>query len=160
MAAILEERGFTNIHVVLLDSHLSYLANQKSRPDNEPSFVDENVIKILREKKYDEEYIKNVVSALGSDMELLASPISAKLKSTKVTLFKASQLFDGADIDTSYTELGYTPANNIDLLADNLKLIRLNCQHLNILETSREVIVEYLLSETFTTVEKLDSVLV
>ncbi|NQY10029.1 MAG: amino acid adenylation domain-containing protein [Flavobacteriales bacterium] len=160
MAAVFEARGFTNIHIVLLDTHLIYLSNQEI-VNNETQVVnDEHVLNILREKKYGEKYIQNVVAAFSFEMELSSSPLSKWLEHSKITLFKASQLYDGADMETTYKQLGFTPANNVDLVAENVEIIKLDCNHLNIIETSGEEIVKHLLSKTFATVPKLETLLV
>ena len=67
---------------------------------------------------------------------------------------------DGADMETTYKQLGFTPANNVDLVAENVEIIKLDCNHLNIIETSGAEIVKHLLSKTFASVPKLETLLV
>jgi amino acid adenylation domain-containing protein len=152
MAAILELRGYTHINVILLDTYLSYF-NDDSENDNYNKEDPDHFLQMLKENNYNEEHIANVVAAFQSDQQLSSSPISCNLSHTQVTLFKATQkVMQGAvpaNADLTLEALGYTMANNVDLVAGNVEVIALDCNHLNILSKKSEVIISHLLSGRF-----------
>ncbi|MEN0053848.1 MAG: amino acid adenylation domain-containing protein, partial [Mucilaginibacter sp.] len=149
MAAILEIRGYTHIKVILLDTYLSYF-NDAGENDNYNKEDPDHLLHMLKENNYSDEHIANVIAAFQSDQQLASSPISCNLSHTQVTLFKATQKVmqsgESGNADLTLGALGYTEANNVDLAAENVEVIALDCNHLNILSTKNEVINSYLLS--------------
>ena len=139
MAYILEQKGFMNITVYLLDTfiqdeYLIHHANQQY----EIEFGQEERVRMLLEG-YQEEYAAKIIKASKAEREIVKQPISGVLKSSKVILFKALQ--ENKSTRTNYegkkNRFQYTQSlkdNNIGQFVENLNVINLPCNHWNILD--------------------------
>jgi thioesterase domain-containing protein len=149
MANILEIRGYKKINVILLDTQV---------PDEfiRSVFKNENIELYSHEFKnqmlesgYNNEYVEKVASSLKADFELFHSKANYCLKYTQVQLFRAIQ--EDTRIKNEHSESKYKhymtlKANNVDLLAQNVEVIDLDCHHGSILETKfMYIIKDYLL---------------
>lgn len=137
MATILEERGYTNIHIILLDT---FLTDEKMLalidPKEEADFIEEEKIKML--EKYEAAYVEKVVAAMHVETEIEKAPISSLLKHAQVLLFKAMQRDTHNSTKNAQLLSEYCAAlvtNNIDVIAENLQVVPLNCHHFNIVDT-------------------------
>src|SRR3569833_308788 len=154
MAAILERRGYTNIDVILLDTILAddTIRNLRSKVSREES-VDYLVrLKdIMLNKELEDGYFEKVISSIDAEKDLADASISARLRYTNVTLFKATQpdiAIDTENYRLSYAHTKNLAANNVELVADKLGEINMECSHLNIIETNTRNIVNYLLQDS------------
>lgn len=144
MAAILEAQGKKKIRVFVLDTHLMSFCSPDIITLEQKESSDEHVKQMLRDKGYNEEYIQKVASAVPFETKISMSPLSRKLEYTHVTLFKAMQVLANT---YSYEQLGFTYANNLDLMVRSLDIIELDCHHLNLLETNAKPIADFILSD-------------
>ncbi|MEP7107701.1 MAG: amino acid adenylation domain-containing protein [Ferruginibacter sp.] len=150
IAAILEGRGFKNINVFLLDTLISgesMLSLRKQKNGKGPVKKKNNNTKI----EYESAYFEKVAAAYEAERELVNSSISGCLQYTNVVLFKAIQREEipgnnNRNSKFSMRHFKKLTANNIDLVADNVAVINLNCCHRNILDTNRLTISNYILS--------------
>ncbi len=149
IAAILELRGFKNIHVFLLDTLISGETTLSlSRQKNKEYLVKKKKIQI----KYESAYFEKVASAFEVERELANSSISCCLQYTHVVLFKATQKEvypskNNKDPKFSAQHFKKLTANNINLVACNLAVINLDCYHRNILDTNSVTISNYILAK-------------
>jgi thioesterase domain-containing protein len=135
MAVMLERRGNKKINVILLDT---YIRNKYIQQIGTRNFDKERLRQLSIEKEYDAEYIDKILSIVHIEEEIANSLISGYLLYTHAVLFKATQVED---------EVHQIMTNNVDLVTENLKVITLNCHHMNILETNSTTIGNYLLSK-------------
>jgi amino acid adenylation domain-containing protein len=148
MAAILEMNGFKNIKVYLLDTfiHGGMMLGAGGQKETHPAAKNRKM-----RAKYLSVYFDKVAAASDAELELFNASISCRLKYTDVTLFKACQ--SGIPEDEKNPEaifleeqLKLLSANNINLVADKLNVINLNCNHTGILETNGVNIGNYILA--------------
>ena len=86
IASILETKGYKNITLYLLDTHIQD-KNMKNIAENELEYLKlrEEMIK----RGYDKTYVDKVIANIPTESKLSFQPISAKLKYTNILLFKA-----------------------------------------------------------------------
>lgn len=140
IASILEQKGYTNITVILLDSVLadtkfaSYLSKMKINA--------KLLSKFLLSQGHLIQYINKVIANFDCDNKLSKQSTKNKLDHTKILLFKAMQpdtrkFLNMYDVLNKYTiGLAY---NNIEKIANfsNIQLIRMdNANHSNIIENT------------------------
>lgn len=145
MVGILENRGFTEINLILLDSFVSddfikdlTLGNNE---EHDQELVEQAMI------LYPNDNLEKIKSLLHLSKHLGISELSYTLKHAKVTLYKALKV--DSDNDTKYAEsfnnyILKLKANNVDLVTKNLEVIPVECHHSNIVETHGHLIVEKL----------------
>ncbi|MCL1127458.1 non-ribosomal peptide synthetase/type I polyketide synthase [Shewanella surugensis] len=134
MAYILENRGYDNINIILLDSCLPDSVLLTLFKEEYNAEVKENFRKELAEL-YDEEYVKKVISAWDSEAEIANCYLSGILIKTNVILFKANQI-DGKTPIKLNKYLLTLDNSNIETQVKNIKTIDVDCHHFNILEHS------------------------
>lgn len=151
IAAILEVRGFKNINVFLLDTLIKGESTLSvSRQKNS-----EDLVKTKKNKmqiKYESAYFEKVASAFEAERELANSSIICYLRYSHIVLFKATQMEEypgNNNKNSKFSEQHFKKlrANNIDLVANNVEVINLNCYHGNILDTNSVTISDYILSK-------------
>lgn len=120
MAGILEQRGYTNIHLFLLDTYIS----------NDSSNAKKGKYPPVTKKKPDSLEADDIFETAR---QLAASPISHYLCHTQVVLFKAKQKKHRIN-------------NNIESAAKHVTSIPLHCNHLDIIRTNSATISNYILS--------------
>lgn len=153
MAAILENRGYKNINVFLLDTQLSDQIFDRGLPaEHDQEQVKTMLVQYLRHKKHDESFIEKVVAALPAEHALSLSALSKHLTETRVILFKATKSSFGTKglevMDPWEAHYLALPGSNIDKVASNLEVVRLDCNHMNIVETRANEILTDILSRT------------
>lgn len=139
IAAILEQLGYLNIRIYLLDTIVfdEQLRLYQNRAVNQKYQLRD----FLVSQAYDSDYISKIFKNYDTEISLAQSPISNNLRYTKIVLFKAMQVgsqFDGdINIDMTLYILNLT-TNNIECcLSDLAQLSVLNLNHAhhwNILE--------------------------
>ncbi|MBC8756557.1 amino acid adenylation domain-containing protein [Kordia sp. YSTF-M3] len=137
MGYILEQRGFRNINIYILDTliwdtHLLQLLDTYSEVE---STEIENA-KLISDG-FDEAYARNVVRAAKAEDKIGKQSVSGILKSSRVILFKALQHdtridFEGSDVIQTYIQK--LEDNNVGQFVENLEVINLDCHHGNIIE--------------------------
>jgi hypothetical protein len=140
IAAILETKGYRNIFIFLLDSSIRTDRNNKETENEKTNFLVELEKDIL--EKHGKLYLEKVISAQQPNRELAKSSISAYLKHSKIILFKASE--SGDEDPDSFSE-----ANNIDLFADKVEIVSLQCAHYDILEKCANQITKEIINRDF-----------
>jgi amino acid adenylation domain-containing protein/non-ribosomal peptide synthase protein (TIGR01720 family) len=148
MAVNLEKRGFRNINVVLLDTFIrdEYMISLSKK--NRNSIKQE---KSAMSESYDVKYVEKVFTAIDAEEVIMNTDISSYLQHAKVTLFKATQeLGDNSSDENSKLISDYylqLSDNNINMVAKNVNLINLDCNHYNIIQEYATTISNHLLSE-------------
>ncbi|MGB3463767.1 MAG: amino acid adenylation domain-containing protein [Cyclobacteriaceae bacterium] len=153
MAAILEKRGIENISVFVLDTliHDDYMR----------SFINREYVRAAMKRAQEEAsnqglfmdgaaYVAKVNLALESEVEIMRSKITKRLTDATVVVFKAMkvELFDVLeDANAKNTHIRALNYNNVDLFADNVRTIRLDCHHNDILLNGRDEISKTLLAD-------------
>lgn len=155
MAGILEQRGHKNIQVVLLDTFVKdeVMLNFDKNADKKAHFIaEENRLSM----QYGAAYSKKIIAAIDAEEEIGKTSLSNYLRYSKVLLFKASHIVQGSglNMNVSFPEDHYKSlwANNVDQVAENLKVIHLDCHHFNILDTNSITVSNYLLNTVSKTV--------
>ncbi|WDF57314.1 non-ribosomal peptide synthetase/type I polyketide synthase [Mucilaginibacter sp. KACC 22063] len=148
IAATLEKEGYKDIKVTLLDSfiHDDQMLGFLNKEDYERIKLSE---KDLMLKKYDKGYVDKVFSAYYAELAIARKSLSRKLVHTDVVLFKATQVITYNDVKDAVYKNEYIKkldANNIETVADKVRVFNLDCQHDNILDVGGEMISKYLLS--------------
>jgi amino acid adenylation domain-containing protein len=153
IAAILELKGYTTINVILLDSQVpdETIRDISKTEDLEAYARAYGDYLLLNEIK--KEHVEKVVAALKYDFELFYCQTNYRLKHTNVVLFRAIQ--EDTSVKNEYSELKYKhymtlPSNNVNLLADKVSVIDIDCHHGNILESTHINIVKNYLLENVT----------
>ena len=142
IASILETKGYKNITLYLLDTHLQN-KDIKNMAENELEALKlrEEMIK----QGYDKTYVDKVIDNLPTEHKLSFQSISTKLKYTKILLFKATlenptMIGDQRKANISLLKSKY---NNIDKLisySTQLKVTRMiNSEHDNILHEEERI---------------------
>ena len=141
IAIILEQKGYTNIKVYLLDTILkdSYLLSLIKDIDIEKFKNDyRNHIAKLG---YDKSYINKLILNMDTENKLSSQSLSSYLNNTKILLFKAMREDTRFEMDTHekyFKHLSTLKYNNIDKIVShksNIKLIEVNnAHHGNILD--------------------------
>ena len=141
MAAVLESRGYTDINVILLDTILPDETILSFREEDEVN-KEENIIegrKWMIDRRFDHGFIEKIIATMDTDQQLQNSPVSSDLKKARVVLFKATRKMDeaiAAKGDHTYLQnyIQQLRANNVDRIAENLEVIRMDCDHHGIVE--------------------------
>ena len=153
MASILEERDYRNINVILLDTMLTDDNLRKLRSSENNKEIIKQMRGLLKVEMA-EEYVEKVIAGVDAEVTLTNTPISNILKYTNVVLFKATQ--QETRLNTPATKLifDYTKliaGNNIDLVANHLSVINMDCNHFNILDVYSTYLSHYLLKKAYNT---------
>jgi thioesterase domain-containing protein len=155
MAAILEASGIKKIHVILLDT---LVQDEFMKTFITRKYVEDAMKQAQEELRdaalqgHDVAYVEKVNLAIDAEIEMMRSPLSGFLKHTSVTLFKAMRvdmfkvLKDGK-FKNEYVRM--LSSNNVDLIANKVHVINLDCYHNDILQTNSETIGKYLLSSSY-----------
>lgn len=158
IAAILEQRGYKQIKVYVLDTVLydEHLISLSANVDTE--YLKNEYRHYAKMQHFDESYINKVVTNIDVEGGFSKQFIYSKLVVTKVLLFKAMQEGVGMieDAEKSFFRyialLSYNNIEKIMFNQKNLKVINVvNANHLNILEN------EGLLSSEITNLNQLAS---
>ncbi|WP_392564159.1 amino acid adenylation domain-containing protein [Orbus wheelerorum] len=131
IATILEARNIQNITVYALDT---WLLNPDDITADMPII---NLDKLMAELNIPKYLYSNVVSVTQVDKQISLQPISAKLKNTRVILFKAMDEKGFGALHDKYW------VNNIDAYlnsAQQLSVIELATDHYGVLEKEQEII--------------------
>ncbi|MFD0749585.1 amino acid adenylation domain-containing protein [Mucilaginibacter calamicampi] len=142
MASILEQRGFSNINVFLLDTILKdavmwSILDSENKDDARLEMSLE--LKTNLPEGVSESEIERYLSCFETDREISRANISNRLQHTHVLLFKAlkDNPVRNASLDEPYNQhkrrLAY---NNVELVANYLRVINLDCHHHDILESA------------------------
>ena len=133
MAYILEQRGYEDIELILLDTIMTdgTLAHLLKLQDT-PQYYQFKRSMLLKE--FDEAYVDRTMQALKAENDILSQAPTGRLKQTKVILFKAQRQgeydYPGADKITSY--IMTLKANNVENYTKDLKVIDIDCTHADI----------------------------
>ncbi|MEA1919361.1 MAG: thioesterase domain-containing protein, partial [Campylobacterota bacterium] len=139
MAGILEDDGYKNIELYLLDTIIDDETLSAFKRDIDPIEQIEFMKKRYLEEGYSQEYVEKVINASDATEILNHTPIKTKLKYTKAILFKAMRASEGVPDDlNSYTKR--LEKNNIDKALDNIRVIPLDVSHFDILNALDEII--------------------
>jgi pimeloyl-ACP methyl ester carboxylesterase len=139
IATILEERGYQNINIFLLDTVIfdTKLCFYQKQSVTQKT----NLERFLRSQSYDAKYVTKIIANYDSEIKLAESQISRKLVNARITLFKAMQQgnqFDGEINDSMIDYILSLDTNNVDKVitgSQQLQVIRLtNASHWNILQ--------------------------
>lgn len=139
IATILEERGYQNINIFLLDTVIfdTKLCFYQKQSVTQKT----NLEKFLHSQSYDAEYVTKIIANYDSEIKLAESQISRKLVHARITLFKAMRQgnqFDGEINDSMIDYILSLDTNNVDRVitdTQQLQVIRLtNASHWNILQ--------------------------
>ncbi len=142
MAAQLEQQGYQNIKVYLLDTLISDQVMEKYHKllENEHTAT-KRLRTMMQEQGIHEEhindYIERVVAANPAEHKLFIMPISQRLTNTKITLFKAIEADDLQQDDTTQALSQHcidTVNNNLEKITAHYTTIRLHCSHSTILQ--------------------------
>lgn len=140
MANYMEELGLRKIKVYLLDTTLPDAILSKIKSSLYQKEMRYKLRSHLLSKGYNSDYVRRVIDSLPSEIKLSGTPITSKLKSTEVTLFKALQVDNRFDLSMSPKLNEYILSlkdNNIFKVTDRpINIIYLDCNHSNILEQS------------------------
>ena len=144
IASILETKGYKNITLYLLDTHIKN-KNIKNIAENE--LEDLKVREKMIKQGYDKTYVDKVIANRPTESKLSLQPISTKLKYTNILLFKAMlkktrfTVYEDVEEDKRLT-LKDNNLNKVIAHSSQLKVIRmLNSYHGNILN-SEELLVK------------------
>ena len=137
MGHLLEQIGFRNINIYLLDTVIKdeYLINILEEQSEEESMEIHEAQMIC--EGYDKEYAQRILKASVAEMEIGNQPVSGKLKTSRVVLFKA--LHEDKRIEFKsrtkiYEHIQKLKDNNVGQFAENLEVINLECHHGNIVD--------------------------
>ena len=139
IATILEERGYQNIKIFLLDTVIfdAKLCFYQKQSVTQKT----NLEKFLYSQSYDAEYVTKIIANYDSEIKLAESQVSRQLKHSQITLFKAMQQgnqFAGEINDSMIDYILSLDTNNIDKVitdSQQLQVIKLSdASHWNILE--------------------------
>uniref|UniRef100_UPI002616CD8F thioesterase domain-containing protein n=1 Tax=uncultured Aquimarina sp. TaxID=575652 RepID=UPI002616CD8F len=139
MATILEKRGYSDINVILLDT---VITDEKMSVFKQKQKNKDKIINYLKEIN-----IKNPKSVADAEDQIAKSKISSDLIHTNITLFKAIERDENLEANKSLSKYVQTlKYNNIDSITNNyIKVIDLECNHMNIIETKKLPIAEYII---------------
>jgi amino acid adenylation domain-containing protein len=137
MAYELEQKGYHNINIYLLDTLISdaFIASRF----NEAVEIDINQQKrdSMIAMGYDQEYVERVIRASSAESDIVKQPISGRLTYSDVLLYKALEADTRIDYEgrnEMYQHILELPDNNIQPFVKNLKIVHLPCHHGNIVE--------------------------
>jgi amino acid adenylation domain-containing protein len=127
IACILERAGFERIQVTLLDTFIldEVMIERNGRVQHEEAGNLRNSFS----QKYGTVYAEKVYAAFSAETKIAKTSISARLHHTQVLLFKAAKLRN----NKMNKYLISLHANNIDLVADKVKVKNLDCGHFDII---------------------------
>ena len=128
IAAQLEDKGIKNVSLWLLDSFYQYSV-QKSLTRSE----------LLTAIGITGEMALRAIKIEAVEDKLASSSISHKLTSTKVTLFKALKIHPKF-LNEVMLPLINSSDNGLTKACSNLKVIKLDCNHYDIIEKTNEII--------------------
>ncbi|MBF0121715.1 MAG: amino acid adenylation domain-containing protein, partial [Desulfobacterales bacterium] len=137
MAVILEEEGITDINIVLLDTFLpdDRIIDNRTRNYDEDT---EDIKQIFIKEGFNDEYIKKLIDTRKAENVISNQFLSRKLNSSKIRLFKAMKKENSSNIEEEY--LINLSANNIDAFCKNIEVVKIDCNHANILQKYREML--------------------
>ena len=143
VASILEQKGYKNIVIYLLDTHIDVKNINKEAIQS--STENKSGTLKFREKMINEgnekSYVDKVIANLPTEKKLSSQPISSKLKYTNILLFKAAledtrmvEIFDKRKVSISMLKLKYNNIDKVIFSLTQLKVVKmLNSHHSNIL---------------------------
>lgn len=143
IAAKMEEKGFYNLKVILLDSILPdpQLKQLRNQLNNEK--IDNKIKHHLQQQGYDNHYINRVLKAHAIERQMINEPCSSTIQYSSVHLYKALASDDRFNDEPHYRQL----ENYIFQLSDNnisscchhpITIKRINCHHSNIIDTIQQ----------------------
>jgi thioesterase domain-containing protein len=144
MAAFLEKMGYRHINIFLLDTFLPG-PPVKYKRNLAQEWEAQEIIEMAANAASEEEKLAVTFEA---EYWLSSIPVSRFLKYTSVILFRAAGLQKSPHqkAGPSKKRAGKLPQNHVDEAAATVLTIDLDCGHYDILETSSEMIAEYILS--------------
>lgn len=144
MAGILEKNGYRHINVFLLDTFLPGPPAKYKR--NEEQELEALEIEELAEQAVND--ADKMAATLHAEYLLASMPVSRYLKYTGVLQFRAMRqhpsLSHPPEIPGQVTAT--LPENHVYSAAKTVETIELDCDHYDMLDTSSEIIAEYILS--------------
>lgn len=138
LAYQLEQVGYDNLQVMLLDS---YLADPYIKHKRQEIHASANYLQNLTQQSVEAKWQKRLAKLYPIECELENQMPNGKLSATRVILFKAQQLIPSVCENANYHALNQyiidMPLNNIDLCVEKSKIhcIKLNCHHDNVIDT-------------------------
>ena len=126
MAVFLEQYGFSNIQVILFDPHIPIKKTAKYHAHFNPDKGGRRVEDYIQElvKGLDDKYIQRVTENKDIDIAIANTKPSAKLRHTKVFLFKALK------------QPGYfIKDNNLSRYTKNLNIVKIDVDHVELIST-------------------------
>ena len=138
IASILETKGYKNITLYLLDTHIQN-KNIKNIAENE--LEDLRFKEDMINKRYEKTYVDKVIANLPTERKLSFQPISTKLKYTNILLFKAMLQYNytNENFTQEKNKILLTEANNINQVLTSLTQLKVlnvsNAHHYNILDS-------------------------
>ncbi|MDI9339730.1 MAG: amino acid adenylation domain-containing protein [Sediminibacterium sp.] len=148
IAAILESRGYKAINVFALDTiHTDdYLRSFITR-----EYVEQARNQALESAEFkrnaaDEAYYRKVFAAIEAETEIGRSDVSSHLEYTQVYLFKAMNVDMFKVLEDAETKNNYLKqlnANNLNMLAEKVQVIPLDCYHDDILDVGSNSISDF-----------------
>ncbi|WP_119344506.1 non-ribosomal peptide synthetase [Facilibium subflavum] len=137
----LEQEGFYNLHVILLDTYVTDFAIKEMRAQVDKTAFTHTYACQLNAQKIKKHWYDRLVKLYPIESLLETQVISGKLYYTQATLFKAQQLIPANKTNPLYHQLNQyiidLPLNNIDAYIPKEKIhcVALSCHHDNIIET-------------------------
>jgi hypothetical protein len=120
------------------------LISSQKRTDD---FVDSEKQKLIA--KYGPEYFEKISLAQVAENEISNTPISNGLKYSNIILFKAIQEYEGVNTEAAkllFKHYKSLKSNNIDMVAENIDVITLDCNHFNLIDSNSATVGDFLLS--------------
>jgi amino acid adenylation domain-containing protein/non-ribosomal peptide synthase protein (TIGR01720 family) len=134
MAVQLEQLGFKSIQIYLFDTILPDEKMRRLKIKIDDSTYQQNLCHYLQKLGHTKKYIEQILAAYEPEETLASQLPSRSLKYTQVNLFKATQIEDKNNLMGQY--ICSLMDNNIQKYCDkNIRLIRLDCHHWNILKS-------------------------
>ncbi|WP_338571355.1 amino acid adenylation domain-containing protein [Erwinia billingiae] len=132
IAAQLEQRGYTQLQVCLLDSLYQTEVQQRVAPGMLAS--------LLKAIGLEGDAAKRAIQAEETELSINNQAVSSPLRHTQVTLLKAMQFFDLSDSGTAEgNELLAIKDNGVGALCSSLKIVPLAANHHSIILCHQEI---------------------
>lgn len=132
IAAQLEQRGYTQLQVCLLDSLYQTEVQQRVAPGMLAS--------LLKAIGLEGDAAKRAIQAEETELSINNQAVSSPLRHTQVTLLKAMQFFDLSDSGTAEgNELLAIEDNGVGALCSSLKIVPLAANHHSIILCHQEI---------------------
>ena len=145
MAGILENRGWKEVKVVLLDAIIPDIKLNSLKEELDLAQLKLHIKNRIL-KDYNASYVDTMLSAVEAEHALHYTDLDEyqTLNSTEVLLFKATEKNPAVEGNTLLEKMNqYTISeltkNNIETISNNLKVIDLPCNHTNILTFEDEI---------------------